>query len=144
MVNAGQAVAYKLFGYVGQPITVTLLLLLWRERLTIADFLEHLARPVGDAPVELATLVMIVGPARGVRGVFVYRDQLKCFAVVVGRVPAAMMDYYWMVSRNLVKIVAVELPLVFHFGVIEEISIDPKARRSFLSFCAELIYDAGD
>lgn len=55
-----------------------------------------------------------------------------------------MMDYYWMISRNLVEIVPVELPLVLHFGVIEEISIDPKARRSFLSLRAEFICDAGN
>ena len=49
-----------------------------------------------------------------------------------------------MVLRHLVEVVDVELAIVLHLGVVEEIALDPRARRRLAGFRAELVDDAGD
>src|SRR5215472_3097919 len=55
-----------------------------------------------------------------------------------------MMHAYRMLGRDLVQVVHVELAVVLHLRIVEEVSIDPKARRSLLSLGTELINDAGN
>jgi len=40
---------------------------------------------------------------------------------------AAMMDAYRVLGRDLVQVVHVELPVVFYIGIIEKVTLDPKA-----------------
>ena len=49
-----------------------------------------------------------------------------------------------MVLRYLVEIVNVELAIVLHLGVVEEIPFHPGARRRLAGFGAEFVDDAGD
>src|SRR6516225_574211 len=57
---------------------------------------------------------------------------------------ATMMDAYRMLRRDLIEVVHVELAVVLHLCVVEEVSIDPKTRRSLLGFGAQFFDDAGD
>ena len=76
--------------------------------------------------------------------VLVDSSQLQGFAVVERRVAAAMMYAHRMFLRDLVEIVNVQLAIVLHLRVVEEISVDPNARGRLLGFGAELVDDAGD
>ena len=49
-----------------------------------------------------------------------------------------------MILRHLVEVVNVEQAIVLHFGVVEEISLHPGARRRLAGFRAEFVDDAGD
>src|SRR5215831_1713751 len=54
------------------------------------------------------------------------------------------MDTDWMILRHLVEVIYVELAIVLNFGVIEEVPVDPKIRRSLRGFRTKLVDDAGD
>jgi hypothetical protein len=58
-------------------------------------------------------------------------------------VAAAVTDGDRVLARNLVEVVDVERALVLHLGIVEEISLDPRARRRLAGFGAELLDDAG-
>ena len=119
-------------------------LLLRGERLALADGLEHDSRAIGDAAVQFAAGVVIEGAARRIGRVLVNAGHLERLAVVERRVAAAMMDDHRMVLRHLVEVVDVELALVLHLGVVEEISLDPSARRRLWRLGAQLVDDAVD
>ena len=127
VVNAGQAVANKLFRDICQPVSIALFLLFWCERLALPNVVKHVAHPVGNSSGEFAIFVVVVSSARAVWSVLVHSSQFQCFAIVVGRMAAAMMDAYRMLGRDLVQVVHVELPVVFYIGIIEKVTLDPKA-----------------
>ena len=66
---------------------------------------------------------------------------LQGLTVVERGVAAAMMDHHRVFLRYLVEVVNVELAIVLHLGVVEEISFDPGARRCLGSFRAEFLDD---
>ena|ERR1700722_2540411 len=96
MVNAGQPIADELFGNVCQSVAIALFRLFCREGLPFTNVVEYFTSAIGDSSVELAVFVVIVSSAHPVGSVLVYPSQLQRFAVVVGRVAAAMMDHYRM------------------------------------------------
>ena len=57
---------------------------------------------------------------------------------------AAVLDGDGMLLRHLVEIVDVECALVLHLGVVEEIALDPRARRCLPRLRAQLVDDAPD
>jgi hypothetical protein len=75
---------------------------------------------------------------------FINSSQFQSFAVVEGRVPAAMMDTNRVFPRDLVEVMQIKGAIVFYFGVVKKMPFNPKARGSFGGLGAELIDDAGD
>ena len=144
VVDAGQTIADKLFGDVGQPVAIALQLLLFGKRFALADFVEYASRAVGDAAVQFAVFVAVVGSAGRIGRVLGDTRHLQGLAVVVRGVAAAMMHQDRVILRNLIQVVNVELAIILHLGVVEEISVDPIARGRLLRFGAEFVDDAGD
>ena len=68
-------------------------------------------------------------PAGRIPGVPGDTSQLERCAVVVRRVAAAMAHNHGMLERYLVEIADVQLSPVLHFGVVEEVALDPRAGR---------------
>ena len=110
----------------------------------LADLVERAARAIGDAAVQLAVRVAVEGAARRIRRVLGDAGHLERLAVVERRVAAAMMHHDRMILRHLVEVVHVQLALVLHLGVVEEIALDPGARRRLLRLRAQLVDDAVD
>ena len=63
VMHAGQAITDELLGDVGQPVAIALLLLFFGEGLAFANVVEYVSRAVGDASVEFAVCVVVVGSA---------------------------------------------------------------------------------
>ena len=114
------------------------------ERRPLADAVEHVARAIGHAAVQLTALVAIERSARRIRRVLRDLRELERLAVVERRVPAAMLHDDRMLGRHLVEVVHVERPLVLELRVVVEVALDPGARRRLLRLRAQLLDDAGD
>src|SRR3982751_3808372 len=127
-----------------QPVTVPLRALLGRERRAGADTVEDRAGPVSDTTIERARGVSVERAAGrvGRRGGDV--RQLERLAVIERGVAAAMVHRDGMLSGDAIEIADVERALVFELGVVEEVSLDPVARRSRARLRPELVDDARD
>src|SRR5438876_12455049 len=55
-----------------------------------------------------------------------------------------MADGHRMLGRDLVQIADVERPLVLELRVVEEVPLDPRARRRLTRLCSKLVDDARD
>ena len=144
VMHARQAVADELLRDVGQPVAVALQPLVRGEGRPRAGLAERAPRPIRDAAVEIAVRVAIERPARRIGCVPGDARHLERLAVVVRRVTAAVVDGDRMVLRHLVEVVDVQLAPVLHLGVVEEIAVDPRARRRLARLRAELVDDAAD
>src|ERR1700735_3698515 len=91
MMDAGQSVLDELLRNVCQPVAAALLHLLLGERRTLADAVDPVGGPIGDAAVQIAIRVAIESSARRIGRVLVYVRHFKSLAVVKRSVAAAMM-----------------------------------------------------
>src|SRR5579871_254733 len=144
MMDAGDAIAHELLRDVRQSVAVACECLLRRKRLSLADPVKHTGRPVRDTAVEVAIRITIEGSTGRVRRALVDVRQLESLAVVEGGVAAAMMDGDRMILRDLVEIMNIELPVVLHLGVIEEIPLHPDTRRRLACPGTKFVDDAVD
>ncbi len=110
VVDTGDTVAHELFGDVGDPIAVTLRSFSFREGAALPHAGECIAGAVGNTAVELAVGVAVEGAARRIGRVLVDVGHLQRFAVVEGRVAAAMLDDHGVFFRDLVEVVDVDKP----------------------------------
>ena len=105
---------------------------------------ENALSVIGDTAVERARRVLVKRAARRIRCLAVDVRHFKSFGVVEGGVAAAMVNGDGVVLGNLVEVVDRELAAILHFGVIEEIAFNPRARRRLRGAGAELLDDAVD
>src|SRR5579862_4045385 len=96
VVNARQAITNELFGDVGQPVALALLVLFCRECLPLAYVVEYVSGAIGNPSVQFAVFVVVVSSTHAVGSVFGYPNQLQRFAVIERRVATAMVDAYGM------------------------------------------------
>ena len=129
MVHGGKAIFDELLGDEGKTFPVALQLLRGAVGRAGADLGEDAAGAVGNAPVQLALGILVIGAAEGIGRVLGDPRHLQGLAVVIGGVAAAMMHGHGMVGRDLVKIVNIDLAIVLDFRVVEEIALDPGARQ---------------
>src|SRR5437762_592631 len=106
-MDARESVADELLRDVRQPVAVALCALFRRERRATSNTVECVARPIGDAPVELTGGVAVERSARRIRCVPRDARQLQRFVVVERRMPTAMMDDDRMLGRYLVEVACV-------------------------------------
>jgi hypothetical protein len=144
VMYACDSITRKLFGHVCQPVTVALQPFIFGEGFSFADAVERAPCPVSHAAGQVTISVAIEGSAGRIGRAPVDVGQLKSFAVAIRRVAAAMLNNHRMVLRYLIEIVNVQLAVVLHLGVSEEIPFHPGARGCLPSFCAELVNNAGD
>jgi hypothetical protein len=144
LVNAGEAVADELLGDEAQGVAVAHPGLLGGVGRPLADLVEHAAGTVGDPAIELAVVVAIVGAGLRIRRIPGDAGEFERLAVVKRGVAAAVADLDRVIARHLIEVVDIELAVVLHLGVVEEISLDPKSGRRLAGFGAQLVDDAGD
>src|SRR4051812_1556397 len=113
-----------------QPVTVPLRALLGRERRAGADTVEDDAGPVGDTAIERARGVSVERTAGRVGGGGRDVGQLERLTVIEGGVAAAMVHGDGMLSGHAIEVADVERTLVLELRIVEEVSLDPVARRS--------------
>src|SRR5207248_8475502 len=118
--------------------------LLGGECRTRADAVEDTAGAISDAAGELARFVAIEGAARRIGRVLRDMRELEGLAVVERGVPTAMMDDDRMLRRYLIQVVNVERTLILELRIVEEVSIDPCARRCRARLRLELADNARD
>src|SRR5689334_22101037 len=111
-MHTGQAIADELLGDERESVAVAGTDLLRRKARALANLEEHIARAVGDPAVELALLIAVVGAGGRVRRVLGNAGKLERFAVVIGRVTAAMTHRHRMLARDPVEVVDGERALV--------------------------------
>ena len=105
VVHAGQAVADELLGDVRQSVAPPLIGLRVGEGLALAHLVERRVGPVGDAAVQVARRIPVVGPAGRVRRGLGDPRHLQSPGVVEPGVPAAMAHHHRVNGRDLVQVV---------------------------------------
>ena len=144
VVHRGEAVAGELPGDVRHAIARALLDLRRRVGGPRADLVEGGGGEIRHPAVQLAGRVLVVGAAHRVGRVLGDAGHGEGLAVVEVGVPAAMADDHRVVRGHFVEIVDVERPLVAQLGVVEEVALDPRARRRLLRPLPKLADDAAD
>ena len=144
MVHAGETVANELLRDVGEAIAVALLPLVGRNGLPLTNPTERAARPIGDAAVEVAVLVPVERPAWWIRGVLVDARHFQRLGVVERGMATAMLHGDRMILRHFIEIVHVQLALVFHLRIVEEVALHPCSGRRLLGLRPQFVDDAAD